>query len=184
VAKSTEDDLLTRAKRGDREAFDQLAAGYLVPLKWVCWAVLQDEDLAEEASLAALERAWQRLDQCHTAFWPWLKSIGHRLSLDVVKRPGFRLTEPLSDDLEQQATTFEDVVVLQLDFDVALSLLPEQYQAVLRLRYYSGLSWNEVAEIMEKTPQAVRKLHERAIHSLGLLLRPEDLYPPSPRTTR
>jgi RNA polymerase sigma-70 factor (ECF subfamily) len=184
VVLPTEDDLLARAKRGDRQAFDHLADPYLEPLRWVCWAVLKDDDLAKDTAVAALERAWWKIHQCQGPFWPWLKSIGHNLSLDYIKRPEFRLTEPLSDDLDSQAATFEDVLVLQIDFNVALSLLPEQHQTVLRLRYYSGLSWNEVAEIMETTPGAARKLHERAIHSLAQLLRPDDPYSPPPRTRR
>ncbi len=172
----TEADLLARAKRGDRVAFDQLAAPHLEPLRWVCWAVLKDDDLAKETSLAALERAWRKLDQCRGDFWPWLKSIGYHLSLDTIKLAEYRLTEPLPDEWASQAITFEDDLVLQLDFDAAIALLPEHYQAVLRLRYYAKLEWSEVAEIMRITSMAARKLHERAILSLRLLLRPDDGY--------
>ena len=45
---------------------------------------------------------------------------------------------------------------------VALAELPEQYREAIRMRYMEGKSYDEIAEAMGKTPQAVHGLIKRA----------------------
>jgi RNA polymerase sigma-70 factor (ECF subfamily) len=48
----------------------------------------------------------------------------------------------------------------------ALDRLPEDYRAILRLRYDDGLGFDEIAARMGRTPEAVRKLWARAVARL------------------
>ena len=54
-------DLVERAKHGDREAFGQLAAGEVDRLHAIARLVLRDADLAHDAVQEALVRAWRQL---------------------------------------------------------------------------------------------------------------------------
>lgn len=56
----------------------------------------------------------------------------------------------------------------------ALDRLPEDYSQVLRLRYIEGLPFEEVAQRMNRTANAVRKLWARAIEKLQ-----EEMEPPT-----
>lgn len=56
----------------------------------------------------------------------------------------------------------------------ALDRLPEDYAQVLRLRYVEGLPFEEVAQKMNRTANAVRKLWARAIEKLQ-----EEMGPPT-----
>jgi RNA polymerase sigma-70 factor (ECF subfamily) len=56
----------------------------------------------------------------------------------------------------------------------ALDRLPEDYAQVLRLRYVEGLPFEEVAQKMGRTANAVRKLWARAIEKLQ-----EEMEPPT-----
>jgi len=54
-------DLVELARRGDREAFGQLAAGEVDRLHSIARLVLRDPDLAEDAVQEALVRCWRQL---------------------------------------------------------------------------------------------------------------------------
>src|SRR3954464_14811660 len=54
-------DLIDRAKRGDRDAFGQLAAGEVDRLHAIARLVLRDPDVAEDAVQEALVRCWRQL---------------------------------------------------------------------------------------------------------------------------
>jgi RNA polymerase sigma-70 factor (ECF subfamily) len=48
----------------------------------------------------------------------------------------------------------------------AMGRLPEEYREILRLRYEEGRSFEEVAQSLGRTPNAVRKLWARAVGRL------------------
>ncbi|HEX7347529.1 MAG TPA: hypothetical protein VF253_12115 [Candidatus Limnocylindrales bacterium] len=54
-------DLIERARRGDRDAFGELAAGEIDRLLTIAGLVLRDPDLADDAVQEALVRCWRRL---------------------------------------------------------------------------------------------------------------------------
>ncbi|OWK39693.1 sigma-70 family RNA polymerase sigma factor [Fimbriiglobus ruber] len=49
---------------------------------------------------------------------------------------------------------------------LAIARLPEEYRTVLTLRYDDGLSFEEVATKLDRTPNAARKLWARAVERL------------------
>lgn len=60
----------------------------------------------------------------------------------------------------------EQVLALEL----AVARLPEDYRRVIQLRYHEERSFETIAELMERSPNAVRKLWSRAIERLQLEL--------------
>jgi RNA polymerase sigma-70 factor (ECF subfamily) len=57
----------------------------------------------------------------------------------------------------------------------ALEKLPEDHRRVLELRSFRGLEWEEVAKLMDRSSEAVRKLWGRAVKNLGLLIEGKEL---------
>ncbi|MDX1962126.1 MAG: sigma-70 family RNA polymerase sigma factor [Pirellulales bacterium] len=55
---------------------------------------------------------------------------------------------------------------LNQSITAAIQLLPSDYQLVLNLRYHENLPFPDIARRMQKTPDAVHKLWERAINKL------------------
>lgn len=47
-----------------------------------------------------------------------------------------------------------------------LMRLPEEYRRVLQLRYWNGMSFVDIAPLLERSPDAVRKLWYRAVERL------------------
>jgi RNA polymerase sigma-70 factor, ECF subfamily len=61
----------------------------------------------------------------------------------------------------------------------ALERLPADYRRVIHLRYRERLSFAEVGQAMERTPNSARKLWARAIKQLKSQLRAEDSFWPT-----
>ena len=65
-----------------------------------------------------------------------------------------------------EASTREQALLLR----DALLQLPEDKRRVIRLRTWEGLSFHEIGQQMDRTPEAARKLWSRAISSLTQLI--------------
>ena len=82
----------------------------------------------------------------------------------------------------RQANPRELVRVARIERDTAieecLDELPEHYRAVIVLRDFDGLEWNEVAEQLGKnTDSAARELHKRALQDMTKLLQRRGIGP-------
>jgi RNA polymerase sigma-70 factor (ECF subfamily) len=65
-----------------------------------------------------------------------------------------------------------------------MARLPEDYRRVLQLRYWSGMTFVDIAPLLGRSPDAVRKLWYRAVERLQSELhaadRPSDMAQPQP----
>jgi RNA polymerase sigma factor (sigma-70 family) len=119
------------------------------------------EGIVQEAFLRA-HRAL-RADRRPVELKPWLHRIVRNLCLDELRRT---TTAPLEDD--DRAGASEDVyATLSRRHELRgliddLADLPEQQRAALLMRELDGLSHEEVASVLEVTPQASRQLVKRA----------------------
>jgi RNA polymerase sigma-70 factor, ECF subfamily len=78
------DDLIERARQGDRDAFGQLAAREIDRLHAIARLILRDGDLAEDAVQEALIRCWRQLPKLRdvASFDAWLYRILVRAAAD------------------------------------------------------------------------------------------------------
>jgi RNA polymerase sigma-70 factor (ECF subfamily) len=147
-----EDALVLQAAAGDREAY-----GMLIERSWnrVVGAVYRmtgDPALAEEAAQEAFLKAWQRLEQFQPgrSFGRWAAGIAVHQAIDRLRRE--RPAEALDEDAWPQAslaapaaeTVFgeqERAAAVQQ----AVRALPAGARAVMVLREYEGLSYQEIS---------------------------------------
>jgi len=139
--------LVERARQGDREAFDVLAASVVDRLYALARLILRDADRAEDATQETLVRCWRDLPTLRDVgrFEAWL----HRLLIHAVndefrsKRrhdANVRILrlEPSTDDPSGTVALREE---LQLGFE----RLTVEHRTVLVLRLYLGLTVEEAA---------------------------------------
>jgi RNA polymerase sigma-70 factor, ECF subfamily len=140
-------DLVERARRGDREAFGQLAASEIDRLLEVARLVLRDPDLAEDAVQEALVRCWRQLPKLREVerFDGWLYRILIRTASDEVgRRRRFEASvQPLKDEprVADSAADLADRDELERGF----RRLSIDHRAVLVLHHFVGLPLTEVA---------------------------------------
>ncbi len=167
------EDLLARARAGDREAFREIYDRGESQIRGYLLARVGDpttvDDLVQQTFLAA----WLALPRYESRGVPieaWLKRIAHNKAADYYRRrrPAVPLdmvdlsgmTEPRG--VEEHALRRERADVLRR----ALRRLPETQRRVVELRFLGERSSIEVGEIMRCNPVTVRGIQFRALRSL------------------
>jgi RNA polymerase sigma-70 factor (ECF subfamily) len=196
---SSREQLLTRARAGDRPALGKLLEGYGGYLTLLArlqigrrlQGKVDPADLVQETFLQAHQH-WEGFRGTTEAeFLSWLRRILAAQLADLMRhflgaqRRDVRLERQLAAELDQsshqldvglfakQESPSRQVVrreegVLLAD---ALVLLPEDYREVLYLRHLEHLSFQEVAQRMERSLDSVKKLWTRALQRLRSTLK-------------
>lgn len=163
----SDETLVDRVQSGDWEAFDLLYKRYLPRVYNRLRALVPQEDvedLTQEVFLAVI-RSLGSFER-GSAFSTWLYAIiNHKVS-DYYQRKGKR------EDVERSFYSQEARLVSRDPWPRAedrtlvrqiLLRLPEQYREVLLLRFAEGLSFKEVAQILNLSLEATKSLYRRAI---------------------
>jgi RNA polymerase sigma-70 factor (ECF subfamily) len=147
----TETALVIRAQKGDRNAFGELVRQHHPGVVNVVYRMCGDVALAEDAAQDAFIQAWLHLPTFRpgTSLRNWLYRIAVNAALDALRREPktpFADVESLSmpDPLAGPEAIFlqkERALIVQR----AILALAETSRAVLILREYGGLSYQEIA---------------------------------------
>ncbi|HHX73219.1 MAG TPA: sigma-70 family RNA polymerase sigma factor [Clostridiales bacterium] len=109
-------------------------------------------ELAEEAGLSVEEIA-----VCDEALAPVE-------SMQYVTEDGRELSALLGED------SYENSLLEKLSLDSAVAALPEKEQAVIRLRFYKGLTQQNAARVLNVSQVQVSRLERRALEKLKFSL--------------
>ena len=181
---ATEAALARRAGLGDRAAFEELFAR-LFPgsFRFALRMLDGDEQLAEDAVQDAWVKAWRKLPDFRgsSKFSTWMFSIVTREALDARRR-----TRPIAvdDDLLEPLARRSTVAPVHLadgdphqalmarqlweNLTLALSELPWRQRASWLLRELEGLSYDDIARVLDTTPTIVRGQLHRARRTLAI----------------
>jgi RNA polymerase sigma-70 factor (ECF subfamily) len=153
--------LVERCLRGDREAFTDLVVRYQRPIyNAAYWILRRPEDASDVAQTVFLKVA-ERLDDYdpNHRFFSWIYRIAVNEALNVLRRNGHE--EPLAEDAdfedgrknpEDRASDGERAVQVRR----ALMKLPANDRAVLVLRHFSELSYQEIADALDVDEKTVK----------------------------
>jgi RNA polymerase sigma-70 factor (ECF subfamily) len=149
----TDQDLASASLQGDRLAFGELVNRYRDGAVAVVYRMTSDRQLAEEAAQEAFIRAWQRLYSYkpQLSFRAWIFSIAVHGALDMLRAAQKVMDidrlplESLAGRPETELETEERRAQVQR----AVLALPPASRAVLVLREYEGLSYQEIATALD-----------------------------------
>lgn len=185
TAASTDRALARRAGLGDRAAFEELFARHFVRTYRFALRMLDhDEQLAEDVAQEAWIKVWRALPDFRgdSAVQTWLFSVVTRQAYDARRRRrplavDDEILEPLAQrrrgidgepsaqgDPEHSAIAGE----LWQTLTVALGELPWRQRASWQLYELEGLSYDEIAQVLDTTPGSVRGQLHRARRTLAI----------------
>ena len=156
-------DRLDRMRRGDETALEQLMAEFWAPLVLYLLTILGSRDSAQDAAQEAFVCLWERRENWQSgSARALLFTIGRNVALDYQRRahtrnrwkmrqPG-RLEQqlrPYMPDEELEASEF------QARFAAAMETLPPRRREVFELVRFKGLTYHEVADVLDLSPQTV-----------------------------
>ncbi len=142
-------DLVSRARRGDKAAFEQLYRDNAGRIYAVCLRLSADAGHAEELTQDVFVRAWQKLETFRgdSAFSTWL----HRIAVNTVfqwQRSENRRSARLAKAGSLAATpTSAARPALQLDLERAIARLPAGARSVFVMHDIEGYKHAEIAAI-------------------------------------
>jgi RNA polymerase sigma factor (sigma-70 family) len=156
---------------GEQDAFAVLVERYKDAVQNLAYRMLSNATEAEDVTQEVFVRAYTQLATYKSAhkFSTWLLSIASHLAIDQLRRRRF-LALPLEDvpflewiaDLgvgpEQSALEGEQ----QDEIQAYLQRLPSKYRAVIVLRYWYDLSYEEIGTALNLTPALVKARLHRA----------------------
>ena len=169
--------LVSRAQSGDRSAFDALVGLYKGRLMALIHSRLGEgltrhldaEDILQESlvkAFASLERFRWQGDE---SFLRWLGAIVEHRIQDAARRHGAKGLLPLEVDVADSAVSPSKAERRneRLErFEKALNQLSPDYRQAIVLARIEGLSIEEVARRMNRSPNAVSHILLRALRKL------------------
>ncbi len=179
VDKHAEQDLIQRACRGDGDAFGQLYESTLTRVYRYIYFRVTDDETAEDLTSKVYLKAWQNLPRFQASSSPfiaWLYTIARNTVIDHYRtsRQESHLDEitslPDRDPLPQEQCEH------RMDADSlrrALHHLTPEQRDVVTMKLLDGLSTEEIATRLRKTPGAIRAVQMRGIQALAKIIREE-----------
>jgi RNA polymerase sigma-70 factor (ECF subfamily) len=152
-------DLVRLARLGDDAAFRRLVEMYMRAVYSVAYRLMGDHDDADDVAQETFVRAHQslsRYDESYS-FYTWLRTIATRLGLNELEKRRRRKThsgetfDTAAESVPAAAPDAADVLAgeeLREALEQALGTLTEEYRAVLVLRTYEDLSYEEIAHTL------------------------------------
>lgn len=140
-------DRVTRARAGDRDAFDLLAASVVDRLYAIARLMLRDADRAEDATQETLVRCWRDLPALRdpAKFDAWLRRLLMRAITDEFRRDRRQRAAITILRLEPSVPDETGALAIRELLDRGFRRLTIDHRAVIVLRLYLGLSLDETA---------------------------------------
>ena len=176
TAREADQELVLKAQRGDSRAFDLLVLKYQSRVASLVARFVNDAAEVEDVTQEAFIKAYRALPKFRgeSAFYTWLYRIASNTAKNYLVSKGRR---PSADADVSNAEYFEEAEALRdsetpensyLGRELAqavtevLEALPEELRMALTLREFEGLSYEEIAEVMECPVGTVRSRIFRA----------------------
>lgn len=154
--------IIQKCLDGDTEVFSELVIRYRRLIYGITYRLADDPQQAVDLSQEAFLRIFKSLDQYKTEykFSTWAVKIATNLCLDRKRQKSVRTVS--LEEAQEVSSSFHAPESrylereLELEVRDALGELPEKYRTPLVLFHYSGMSYEELTEVL-KEPMTVIK---------------------------
>ncbi len=185
--KDTDQQLVDRVFKGDKHAFDLLVLRYQHRILGLIGRFIRDPVEVEDVTQEAFIKAYRALPKFRgdSAFYTWLYRIAINTAKNYMVARGRR---PPSTDVDVEDAEFmegnaaltdietpeaaQEKEDLQRVINEAIDELPEDLRTAFTLREFSGLSYEEITDIMGCPVGTVRSRIFRAREALDKKIRP------------
>ena len=177
-----ERDLIRKAKQGDMLAFEELILKHEKIVYNLALRMMNHSEDAMDISQEVFLKAYRSLSNFdeRSAFSTWLYRITHNTCIDEIRKRKGKQTYSLEEDLESEDgsmqrqvaddgdTPEESLMRKEQKSEIlrALDTLSEEHKAAIILRDVKGLSYEEIAEILELSLGTVKSRINRARNQL------------------
>ena len=181
LAAKSDEALITMFKAGDRHTFKLLVERHQDRVRNLIFSIFHDPAVVEDIAQEVFIKAYEALDRFRfeSSFYTWVYRIAVNKSRDELRKRKFRrffsfqnLDEGIAEELEAR------IAVPPADRDTAelvtlgLNTLPEKFRTAIVLKDLEGLSYEEIADVMQCEIGTVKSRLSRARAMLRKALQP------------
>jgi RNA polymerase sigma-70 factor (ECF subfamily) len=169
VAQKPDTTLVKSAINGDAEGFMELCRRYYPAMVAIAQSILGDRHLAEDAAQQAFAKAAVKLPQLkkENRFANWLAVICRNVAKDIARRKeNFHSTDDLSIAAAKSSDDETTETVRR-----AIGRLPASARELIFLRFYDGMSYEQISAVLGISEQAVNGRLRRAKKKMAGYLR-------------
>ncbi|HVE87172.1 MAG TPA: sigma-70 family RNA polymerase sigma factor [Myxococcales bacterium] len=179
----TDDALMALAAQDDQAAFVSLVRRYERRIRSFCRLLLRDEVQAHDMAQEVFLKVWEK----RRAYRPggrmkeYLFTIARHHCQSAARKRAVRAWLGLDEVPEEQlqrppdaVSALEEAQTMAL-VSAALHRLPEKFRVPLALRFVEGMPYEEIAQVIGRTPSAARSRVFYGLRSLAALLPAEVL---------
>lgn len=176
-AKDTDKQLVARVQKGDKRAFDMLVLKYQYKVHAIVSRYIKDFDEVNDVVQEAFIKAYRALEKFRgdSQFYTWLYRIAVNTAKNYLvarnRRPPANDLDAADADYYEGSDRLKDIDSpenllyrdeLEAVVDHAIGDLPEDLRTAVTLREFEGLSYEEIAEVMDCPVGTVRSRIFRA----------------------
>ena len=181
-------ELVERAQRGDKHAFGLLVEKYQRKLARLLSRFVRDSAEVEDVTQEAFIKAYRALPKFRgdSAFYTWLYRIGINTAKNYLMAAGRRAPTSTGVDSEEAESLAEGEQLRDINTPESLILsreigdtvnatmegLPEELRTAIQLREIEGMSYEDIAQIMNCPIGTVRSRIFRAREAIAEQLKP------------
>jgi RNA polymerase sigma-70 factor (ECF subfamily) len=177
-----DDELILKVQEGDSYSFDLLVKRYQKKIYFLAYRMVKSHDYADDIAQDTFIHAYSAIKSFKVgySFYTWLYRICVNLSINFLRRQKFMITESQFDEetspLEKETSRVDpsDQLAskeLEIKIDKALNSLPPKFKAVLILRIYEDLSYEEIAQTLNISTGTVMSRLFRAREKMQEMLK-------------
>jgi RNA polymerase sigma-70 factor (ECF subfamily) len=186
TAAATDQQLVARVQKGDLRAFDMLVLKYQHRIFGLISRYVRDADEVQDVAQEAFIKAYKALPNFRgdSAFYTWLYRIAINTAKNYLvsrsRRPPGKDVELEDAEYYESGGALRDVespenalfgAELKAVVEGAIAALPEDLRTAITLREFDGLSYEDIADIMDCPVGTVRSRIFRARESIDVLVR-------------
>ncbi len=165
----SETHLIEAATGGDIESFGELCRRYYAAMVAIAYSIVSDHQLAEDAAQESFARALVSIKSLkeRAKFAPWLAAICRNVAKDMVTTK----TKQISTDDISQINKVENPDEHNRAIRRAIEQLPESTKELVVLRYYDGLSYEQISSVLGISKASINGRLTRAKRKMANYLR-------------
>ena len=171
LPRESETALVKAAKEGSVDSFTELAARYYPPMVAIAHSITGDRDLAEDAAQQCFAKAAVKLPQLkdYRKFAGWLAAICRNEAKNILKQENSHNNNEKLSEIEIESKDNDSSEIVKN----AMNKLSASSKEVIYLRYYDGLSYEQISEVLGISEQAINGRLRRAKKKLAQILKRE-----------
>ena len=163
---------------GDEEiAFNQLVSKYQERLYWHIRKIVIDHEDCDDVLQNTMIKVWRSMSdfRADSSLYTWLYRIATNEALSFLKQKKRRTFAPWEEVENKMSETLESDPWfngndIQLKLQQAILKLPEKQRLVFNMKYFDGMKYEDMAEVLGTSVGALKASYHHAVKKIENML--------------